>query len=113
MPSKKSVGRKTKLFPRRRQANLFRGGMKVGNPYPGQTAPVAPTGGGMKGAGWWDDFKSGFNMVMEPATKAFKTVAPFIPGAEMASPILSAFGYGRKRASKARASHMKLMPIRK
>ena len=51
----------------------------------------------LHGAGWWDDFKSGFNSVVAPIAGVAKTVLPFVaPGVgSLASAGLGAFGYGR------------------
>ena len=51
----------------------------------------------LHGAGWWDDFKSGFNSVVAPIAGVAKTVLPFVaPGVgSLASAGLGALGYGR------------------
>jgi len=55
----------------------------------------------LHGAGFWDDFKEGFDSVMKPAAGAFKAVAPLLgPEAQAASGALGAFGYGRKRGGR-------------
>jgi hypothetical protein len=59
---------------------------------------------GMKmGAGFWDDFRRGFNMVFEPASKyVLKPLLSTIggPGGLAASAGLSAVGYGKKKGGK-------------
>jgi len=52
----------------------------------------------LHGAGFWDDFKEGFDSVMKPAAGAFKAVAPLLgPEAQAASGVANALGYGRKK----------------
>jgi len=52
----------------------------------------------LHGAGWWDDFKSGFNMVMDPVAKVAKGVLPMLgPEGAAASGVIGALGYGRHR----------------
>jgi hypothetical protein len=55
----------------------------------------------LHGAGWWDDFKSGFNSVISPIAGVAKTVLPFVaPGVgSLASSAIGALGYGRHRHS--------------
>ena len=50
----------------------------------------------MKGAGFWDDFKKGFNMVIEPVASIAKAVAPAFGHPEISAGI-HALGYGQKR----------------
>jgi hypothetical protein len=51
----------------------------------------------LHGAGWWDDFKSGFNMVMDPVAKVAKGVLPMLgPEGMAASGVIGALGYGRR-----------------
>lgn len=57
--------------------------------------------GEMNGAGFWDDFKKGFNMVFEPAAKVIKAVAA--PVAPELSVGLTALGYGKKGKKKSDA----------
>ena len=50
------------------------------------------------GAGWWDDFKSGFNSVVSPVAGVVKSLAPLAgPEGMAASGVLGALGYGRHR----------------
>jgi len=49
----------------------------------------------MTGAGFWDDFKKGFNMVISPIASVVKAIAPaFGPEGVAASAGISALGYG-------------------
>ena len=50
----------------------------------------------MAGAGFWDDFKKGFNMVIEPVASIAKAVAPAFGHPEISAGI-HALGYGQKR----------------
>jgi hypothetical protein len=48
------------------------------------------------GAGWWDDFKSGFNSVVAPVAGVAKKLLPMAgPYGTAASGILESLGYGR------------------
>ena len=52
----------------------------------------------LHGAGWWDDFKSGFNSVMSPVASVAKSVLPMLgPEGMAASGVIGALGYGRRR----------------
>lgn len=52
----------------------------------------------LHGAGWWDDFKSGFNSVMSPVAGVAKSVLPILgPEGMAASGLIGALGYGRHR----------------
>ena len=49
----------------------------------------------LHGAGWWDDFKSGFNSVVAPIAGVAKSVLPFAgPLGSLASAGIGALGYG-------------------
>ncbi len=50
----------------------------------------------MKGAGFWDDFKAGFNSVISPVASVVKAVAPVFGHPEISAGI-HALGYGQKR----------------
>jgi hypothetical protein len=53
----------------------------------------------LHGAGWWDDFKSGFNMVMKPIASIAKPLLPLAgPYGAAASAGLGALGYGKRGA---------------
>lgn len=54
----------------------------------GEMSGCGVSGGEMDGAGFWDDFKQGFNMVARPLAGIAKAV---VPGA---APVLGALGYG-------------------
>lgn len=49
----------------------------------------------LEGAGFWDDFKSGFNSVVAPVAGVAKSVLPMMgPEGKMASGVIGALGYG-------------------
>jgi len=50
----------------------------------------------MEGAGFWDDFKHGFDMVAKPLAKIAKPFIGALPYGNVAKAGLSALGYGRK-----------------
>lgn len=50
--------------------------------------------GRYEGKGFWDDFKRGFNMVVEPVASVAKVVAPFLGHPEVSAG-LTAVGYGK------------------
>jgi hypothetical protein len=50
----------------------------------------------MQGAGFWDDFKHGFDMVAKPFAKIAKPFIGALPYGNVANAGLSALGYGRK-----------------
>jgi len=52
--------------------------------------------GELNGAGFWDDFKKGFNMVFEPAAKVLKVASTALGQPEIAAG-LTAIGYGKKK----------------
>lgn len=52
----------------------------------------------LHGAGFWDDFKSGFNSVVAPVASVAKSVLPMLgPEGMAASAGIGALGYGRKK----------------
>jgi len=52
----------------------------------------------LHGAGWFDDFKSGFNSVIAPVAGVAKSVLPLLgPEGMAASGVINALGYGRRR----------------
>jgi hypothetical protein len=52
----------------------------------------------LHGAGFWDDFKQGFNSVIQPVANVAKPFLPLLgPEGAAASAALSAVGYGRHR----------------
>lgn len=55
----------------------------------------------MTGAGFWDDFKSGFNSVISPVASVVKAVAPFLGQPEISAGI-SALGYGKEKKGRGR-----------
>ena len=58
----------------------------------------AMTGGGVAGAGFWDDFKSGFNSVVAPVASIAKPLLSLAgPEGRIASAGLSALGYGKQK----------------
>ena len=52
-------------------------------------------GGGMSGGGFWDDFKTGFNMVFEPGSKYILKPLSMVTGTPALAAGLTALGYGR------------------
>lgn len=57
----------------------------------------------MTGAGFWDDFKSGFNSVFSPVASVVKAIAPaFGPAGLATSAGLSAVGYGKEKKTRGR-----------
>ena len=76
------------------------GGQSFANPS-SMGMSGAYQGQGYEGAGFWDDFKSGFNSVISPVAGVVKSLAPLAgPEGMAASGVLGALGYGRrKRAS--------------
>lgn len=62
----------------------------------------------MTGAGFWDDFKSGFNSVFSPVASVVKAIAPaFGPAGLATSAGLSAIGYGKKGRGRPKGSGKK------
>jgi hypothetical protein len=55
----------------------------------------------MTGAGFWDDFKKGFNSVISPVASVVKAVAPFLGQPEISAG-LSAIGYGKEKKTRGR-----------
>jgi len=52
----------------------------------------------LHGAGWWDDFKSGFNSVVAPVAGVAKGLLPLLgPEGSAASGVIGALGYGSAR----------------
>ena len=52
----------------------------------------------LHGAGWWDDFKSGFNSVISPVAGVAKGLLPLLgPEGTAASGVIGALGYGKAR----------------
>lgn len=74
------------------------GGAILGNPdpYPRMGDSERLAGRGMSGGSFWDDFKKGFNMVIEPVASVAKAVAPVFGHPEISAGI-HALGYGQKR----------------
>ena len=61
----------------------------------------------LHGAGWWDDFKSGFNSVMAPVAGVAKSVLPMLgPEGMAASGVIGALGYGHQGRRGARGRRM-------
>jgi hypothetical protein len=64
--------------------------------------PHTTLAGGMRGGDFWSDFKQGFNSVIAPVAGVVKKIAPaFGPEGEIASKVIEAVGYGRRRRAKA------------
>jgi len=77
------------------------GGQSFANPT-SMAMSGAYQGQGYEGAGFWDDFKSGFNSVISPVAGVVKSLAPLAgPEGMAASGVLGALGYGRRRRASA------------
>lgn len=59
-------------------------------------------GGGLVGGSWWDSFKKGWNLVMDPIKKSkiISTTLGAIPETKMLVPIATSLGYGAKIGGK-------------
>ena len=80
------------------------GGQSFANPS-SMGMSGAYQGQGYEGAGFWDDFKSGFNSVISPVAGVVKSLAPLAgPEGMAASGVLGALGYGRRRRAPAGAN---------
>jgi hypothetical protein len=80
------------------------GGQSFANPS-NSGMSGAYQGQGYEGAGFWDDFKSGFNSVISPVAGVVKSLAPLAgPEGMAASGVLGALGYGRRRRAPAGAN---------
>jgi hypothetical protein len=60
----------------------------------------------MRGAGFWDDFKSGFNSVISPVASVVKAVAPLFGQPEISAG-LSAIGYGKRGRGRPKKAELK------
>ena len=77
------------------------GGQSFANPS-SMAMSGAYQGQGYEGAGFWDDFKSGFNSVVAPVAGIAKQLLPMAgPEGMAASGVINALGYGRRRRASA------------